>query len=297
MHYILISFLRPFFFSLANIIEGKLANTTFKKTTTMIFYISLMNFAFLPLLLFLGRPTIPSFEVFCMLAFIGAVETTYLYPYYMAVKKIDVSIVTALFSLGQISIPIMSFFILGEKLLPTQYLGFFIIIITSIILSIDNLKMPKLNKAFYYMTGVSLLLSFYMIVEKNILNIDDNWINVAFYPTLISGLIPSVFLLKKDCRKDIVKAFPLYKKNFKLMTLNELICFGAIVATAYGLSGLSPVVLASIAATVPIFTLVISYILTKAFNVYCIETLTKKIVSKKLACFCFIIAGVALAIG
>lgn len=297
MFYVFISFLRPFFNSLANIIEGKLANTTFKKTTTMIFYVSLMNFAFLPLILLLGTPTIPSPPLFAMMVLVGIIEIAYLYPYYKAVKEIDISIVTALFSLGQITIPIMTYFTIGEKLSIYQYLGFFIIILSSIALSIDNFKLTKINKAFYYMLGVSILLSFYIVLEKIILVKDDNWVNVVIYPTMTAGIIPLLFLLKKEIRDDIVVSFPLYKKNFKLMTLNEFFCFLAIATGIYGLSGLSPVILASITATIPIFTLAISCMLGKHFGLHCIETMTKKVIIKKLICFIFIILGVALAIG
>ena len=52
MFILFVALLAPFFSSFANIIECKLSNNIFKHPATMIFYISLMNCLFMPLLLF-----------------------------------------------------------------------------------------------------------------------------------------------------------------------------------------------------------------------------------------------------
>lgn len=85
------------------------------------------------------------FPFYFLLAFI---DVAYLYPYYKAMKVIDTSIVSALFSLGQITIPIMTYLFLDERLRESQYAGFLLIIAASIVLSINDFKMPKLNRAF-----------------------------------------------------------------------------------------------------------------------------------------------------
>ena len=65
--YIFIAVLSPFFYASAVLIESMLSNNTFKRQTTMIFYISLMNIVFLPLILIFGFPTIlgafPFFDI------------------------------------------------------------------------------------------------------------------------------------------------------------------------------------------------------------------------------------------
>ena len=60
MFILFVALLAPFFSSFANIIECKLSNNIFKHPATMIFYISLMNCLFMPLLLFFGIPTLPA---------------------------------------------------------------------------------------------------------------------------------------------------------------------------------------------------------------------------------------------
>lgn len=75
----------------------------------MIFYISLMNAVFLPLVMIWGMPTLPPAKVFACYVVLAAIDVIYLYPYYLSMKVIDTSIVAALFSLGKITIPVMTF--------------------------------------------------------------------------------------------------------------------------------------------------------------------------------------------
>ena len=50
MFVLFIALLAPIFYTFANIIECKLSNNIFKHPVVMVFYISLMNCLFLPLL-------------------------------------------------------------------------------------------------------------------------------------------------------------------------------------------------------------------------------------------------------
>ncbi len=296
MPYILFSFLPPFLMGLVVIIESQLSNRTFKHPTTMIFYVSFMNALFLPLVLFIGIPTFPSLKMFMCYILMAAISIGYLYPYYLAMKVIDASVVAALFSLGQITVPLMSYFWLGERLAFTQYIGFMVIIMASVALSVKDSKIPKLNKAFYYMLFAAIVASFGDVLTKYILNEDSSWINMAFYPSLISGFIPLSFLLFKSYRKDIVRNFPPYLQRFKLFTLNEFLGFLSMIAGVYAMSGLSPVVTTAVEATQPMFMLAISFLLCKRFGFCLSEKITPQIMVKKIFCFVLIVLGVLLTI-
>lgn len=296
MTFVFAAFLSPLFYAFACLIESQLSNRTFKHQTTMIFYISLMNCLFLPLLLFFGMPEIPSKELFFYYVLIAVIDVAYLYPYYTAMKVIDTSIVGALFSLGQITIPVMTYFFLEERLEFTQYIGFTIIIMASIALSIKGAKIPKLNRAFYYMVLASLLWALHIVMEKYVLNLDSNWINVTIYPTALAGLFPLLLLFRKKWRKDIKKNFPPYLHKFKYFVVNEFFDFIGMAASIYGLSGLSPVASASISATLPIFMLGISYLALKYLGVKLKERFSARYLMKKFFCFVLIILGVILVV-
>ena len=186
MFFILIAFLAPAFSAIACIIESRLSNCTFKRQTTMIFYISLMNCVFLPLVFLFGMPSVTTWQALLCYIGLALIDVLYLYPFYTALKVIDSSIVAALFSLGQITIPLMSFLFLGEILNLSQYIGFIVIIMASVALSIKGTRIPKLSRAFYYMVLASLLRAVYAILEKYVLIDDGNWVNMAVYPCLIS---------------------------------------------------------------------------------------------------------------
>lgn len=228
---------------------------------------------------------------------LALVDVIYLYPYYTALKVIDTSIVGALFSLGQITIPVMSYFILNEKLGLTQYIGFILIIMASVALSIKGVKIPKLNRAFYYMLVASLLRAFYVVLEKYVLNEDGNWVNMAVYTSVFSGFIPFVLLFNKSCFNNIKKNFKPYIAKFRYFAVNEFFCFLGGACAIYGLSGLSPVVSVSIGATMPIFLLITSYLISKYFVVQLKEKLSIGVLMKKIFCFVLIILGIILVVG
>lgn len=296
MLFILIAFLAPAFGATACIIESRLSNCTFKRQTTMIFYISLMNCVFLPLVFVFGMPSMPTWQSLLCYTGLALIDVLYLYPFYTALKVIDSSIVAALFSLGQITIPLMSFLFLGEVLSLTQYIGFIVIIMASVALSIKGTRIPKLSRAFYYMVFASLLRAIYAILEKYVLIEDSNWVNMVVYPNLISGLIPFLFFFHKKWRRDIVKNFPPYLDKFKIFAVNEFICFLEVVAQVYGMSGLSPVVSSSIGATEPIFLLGFCYFMLKKYNIPLNEKISTQVLMKKLFCFVLIILGVILVV-
>ena len=83
MEFLLSAFGMPIFAAMAVIIESHLSNRTFKHPTTMVFYVSISNALFLPLLLFLGTPTMPSPEVWGCYLILAAIYIGYLYPYYL----------------------------------------------------------------------------------------------------------------------------------------------------------------------------------------------------------------------
>ncbi|MBR6409290.1 MAG: hypothetical protein IKS23_03520 [Alphaproteobacteria bacterium] len=291
-----IAFLSPMFEALSDLIECLLANRTFKHQTTMIFYISMMNFVFVPLVMLLGMPTLPLKESLIFYFLLALIDVVYLYPFYSAMKVIDTSIVSALFALGQVIVPILSYFILRDVLSLYQYIGFMIIIMASIALSIKGNKIPKLNRAFYYMLFVSFLLSLRVVIVKCTMNIEGNWINLVMFPNMISGILPLGLLFIKKYRKDIVKNFPPYLEKFKFFALDEFICFLGLVCSTYALDYLSPVVSSAINNMRPIFLLAISGFLLYAFNIKLKEKITPKILLKKLFCFVLMILGVILVV-
>ena len=66
-------------------------------------------------------------------------------------------VVNALFSLGKIAVPFFAFFLVHERISDIQYLGFFIIIFSSLALTL-NIRRLHLNTSFFLMLFVSIIL-------------------------------------------------------------------------------------------------------------------------------------------
>ena len=80
MFFIFIAFFAPIFNALASAIESRLSNNIFKHQTTMMFYISMMNWVFLPLCFFFGSPTAPTPTALLCYFGLGMIDILYLYP-------------------------------------------------------------------------------------------------------------------------------------------------------------------------------------------------------------------------
>lgn len=286
----LIAFLSPLFFALSVLIESFLSLDVFKKPATMCFYVSVTNALFVPLVLFFGLPTLPHTGCWFIYFLIAVLDIAYLYPFYMALKETDTSIVSSLFTIGKVFIPIMAFVILKDVLSLQQYIGFAIVIFASLILTIKRGISFSVNKAFYLMFLSSFLLASRIILAKLALTIDTTWVNTMFYPNLISGGLIFAFLLFRKLRPDIRTHFIDYKKNIKLFVLIEFITFLAVLSSVYALSKLSPTISSAIEATEPLFLLVIAMLLRPIYHFQCQELDVSW--TKKLICFILIIIGV-----
>lgn len=304
--YILVAFLVPLFFALVDIIESHLSNAKFRKTSTMVFYVSMMNMAFIPFIFIFGLPSIPPSSTWILFIFLGIIDVLYLFPQYKAIRVIDTSIAYALSALGYTFLPILSLLVLGDKFTLPQYMGFFAIVGASIFLSVDGKKRRNkknkrsivVNKAFYYVFFASLLRgAIYVVIQKKILLTDDNWINVALYTNIISFVIPMCFLFKKKWRKDIVKNWPTYKQNLKPFVINEFFSFLALVCEVFSLTKIYPIFSRAIESTKPIFILFLSYVLYKLFDVKLYESMSKKAIRKKLVCFLIMLLGITMLLG
>ena len=233
--YVLIAFLTPFLHALSCILDAHFSNNIFKKIPSLVFYATISNIVIIPFLFFFGMPVVPSLDILAVLFIIALIEVCYQIPYYHALRNIDTSIVVALFALGEITLPILAYFIVGEKLHLAQYIGFGIILLSTFGLNFDSKKF-KLNIAFVLMLLVSVLLSLSAVLSKYSLQSAD-FVTVVFWIALFATSISLFLLIVPQYRSDIISTFPQYKKKIKLFLSNELLnqagSLAATIALAY----------------------------------------------------------------
>ena len=292
--YVLIAFLTPLLHALSCIVDAHFSNNIFKKVPSLVFYATISNIIIIPFLFLFGTPIIPPLEILAILFIISLIEVCYQIPYYHALRNIDTSIVVALFSLGKITIPVLAYFIVNEKLSLIQYCGFGIILLSTFLLNFD-IKKLKINIAFFLMLVVSLLLSLSSVLSKYSLQSVD-FVTVLFWGSLFATSISLSLLFLPQYRTDIISSFPQYKKRIKLFLSNEILNQGGTLAGTIALAHLPVLAVRSIGSSQSIFTLLLGFVLYKIFGNSFKENLTRQEVIKKLISFIAIIIGINMVL-
>ncbi|MCL2439604.1 MAG: DMT family transporter [Alphaproteobacteria bacterium] len=291
---ILIAFLPPILYTFSNLLESHMSNSNFKSSVAIAFYGNVINFCFVPFLLIFGMPqAIPDgmlwlvlLSAFCSLA--------YLIPYYAALKVLQVSVAVSLFAMSSLIVPVLSWFVLGERLHPLNYLGFAIVIASSFLIS-KGRGAIKLNRGFWYMAvACSVVAVDLMIVTKLLIEMD--WISVLFYNMIFTSMMVSTWLLVAKLRRNIVRSWPTFKENAAQVFLFDGLDTAAAVAAVFSLSVLPVVVKDGISNTQPLFVLAIGVLLKVlgGSKVAFKESTTRREILRKASLLTFMLAGVLL---
>jgi drug/metabolite transporter (DMT)-like permease len=225
MNYVLgifVTLISKLIIGVANVLDGKLSRKTFSSTWSLVVVNGVLILPVLPLFYIILQPKPLTATQFYIIIIVAAIEVFYQIPYYEALRKADTSIVISLFNIEKILVPILAYFVIGERLKITQYVGFGVIILCSILTTFSRASF-KLNKAIYYMTLVSFVLAIDSVLQKYSLeNID--WKSFYFWITTVS--IPFyllILLVKPSARKEVANFMkapfkrdyvPLYGQNF-----------------------------------------------------------------------------------
>lgn len=217
-------FLEKIVISIANIFDSELSRKTFKSVYSIVILNGLLIIPVLPILYFLLQPQLLDTPQLLLIIIVSFIEVLYQIPYYMALRYSETSLVVSMFGFGRILTPIFAYFIIHETLTLSQYIGFGIIVLASIIGSI-NKQTFKVSKALYYMIPVAILLAFQDVIEKAGLNLVD-WKTFYFwFLTLSVPFYLILFLLISKSREEVFiffrkpfqkKYIPIYAQNLSL---------------------------------------------------------------------------------
>lgn len=299
MFAVLIAFLSPIIYAASNVLDSQVSNNLFKKNSSLFFYLGITNALVLPVLILWGGKNIfilPA-EAFPYALVVAALETFGLVPYYLALKRMDTSIVCATYSLAEVLLPILAWLVLNEVLTISQYIGFFTIICATIILNLKRAKTFKIDFAFYLMILASLANMFSNVLSKKAMVGEGiNWLAFAFYMTLLSNVFVLCLLLVPSFRREIISEFHTFKRHLKLLFVMEVVDRAGCLSILFSLSLLPVVVRSAIGETQPIFVLLYGLVLSRLFGPRFKEDVSKGEIIKKLICFISIIIGVVLTI-
>ncbi|MEK6947937.1 MAG: EamA family transporter [Nanoarchaeota archaeon] len=292
MLWLFFALLEPVLHAFSNVLDNYLSNKMFKNVATLVFYSTITNVMFLPLVFLFKVPSMISISQVPFFIILGFTGISYLYPYYKSLQNDDTSVVVSLFDLGRIFVPILAFFLVGEVLSVKQYVGFLIIILAGAFLTF-NIKNFHFNKSFYWMMLCSFIIAIDVVIYKYIFNMVD-WSTGFFWATVFSFLFSIPLLFFPKIRFDIKKSYNKFKNGFKLFALEEFITFAGQASLTFAVSLKSVTLVSAISSFQPIFVLFYGFILGKYFPGMFKEKSSLFDILKKLFLFIIMIFGVIL---
>lgn len=283
------------FHSCSNIFDNYLSTKIFTRLSNLIFFSGLINLLFLPFCLLFGVPHLVTIQSFGIIFLISLINVFYQYPYYWALKKTDTSIVISLFSLAKIFTPLFAFFFLGEHLKNVQYIGFFLIILTSILLTFD-LKKLQFNTSAFLMFFVSIALTIQVILYKILFDKAVSWSSALLWIGLFDFLIsiPFVFLPKNLI--NLKDSFRNLKRVGRLFLLNQFLSWGGEAISMFALFFIPVSVFEGITSTQPIFVLMFAFLFVSKFPSIFTEYLKDGILKKKIIFYIIMAIGTVLIV-
>lgn len=279
----------------ANILDNYFSGKIFKRLANLIFFSALANLLFLPFIFFIEKPDTVSLFSFGIIFLIAAINILYQYPYYKALRETETSIVSSLFSLGKIFTPLIASIMVKEHLNSIQYLGFFIIILASVVLTFD-FKLFRFKESFLLMLFVSIILVIQAVLFKFIYEKGVTWGTSVIWVTVINFLISLVFIFFPKNYSDVVISFKKIRSFGKLFLLNHFLTWGGDVIGLYALYLIPVSVYEGIGSSQPIFVLLISFLFTGKKRKRLNEFTDKKNIWKKIVFFAIIVVGTLMVI-
>ncbi len=288
-----LSFVSTALYAGSNILDSFFSNKIVTYVTPLIFLSSLFGLIITPIVWFFSPPQILPLPLFAILLAIVGIQIAYQYPYYWSLRLTDTSVVTSLFSLGKIITPLIAFFLLGERLSESQYIGFILIICSATALTLD-IKKLRFNTAFYLMLFTSLILSISAILEKYLYNHGVGWGSVIIYIALLQFFISGLCMLIPKHKKELATLFGNVRRIGVPYLLEEMGTWGGDVTSAWGLFLIPVSVLRALGSTQPLFVLAYTLLFERKLPDYFKED--GELPLKKITFYVLIVLGTILVL-
>lgn len=222
----LLALIAPALFALINIIDDNLLRNVYRSAHFGAIISGL--FGLLPLgALFFVDISVPTPFVAALGLLAGFLTVMYYYFYFRGLEVEKPSVVISLFSLAPALIPFLAYFFLKEVLTLNQYLGFGIILFSSLAISATDIKKFKFSPAFLLVGFGAFIFAVVSVIGKYVYTEVDFWTGYMLF-SMGMGLGALFLVISTKKGRDFGKEF---KKNFKkwilVFTLVELLGISA----------------------------------------------------------------------
>jgi len=287
MPWVILAFVNTALDGAGNILDGHMSNRYFRNPWTLLFFFGILDVFLLPILFLFRLPQAIGLSQLALFMLIGALNATVLALYYLALQEDDTSIVSSLFSLGKVTVPVFAFFIVGERLHLSQYIAFMVVVVCSSALAMHTLKgKVTISKAFVLMLGASLMNSLIGVLYKFSLERVD-WVTSFTYVTIFSA--GSVFVISLFRVKAIRTHWVTAKQHARTLIAISLMGWVASLCGTAALSVASVTVVKGIFATQPLFVIAYTWMFQRRWPHLFKENMTRGHILKKGILFAIII--------
>jgi drug/metabolite transporter (DMT)-like permease len=300
MNWFLIALVGPILYAATNHIDKYLLEKYFKggEAGALILFSALFSIFALPIIYFI-EPSVFTLglKTILILTLNGTINIICLILYFKALRDEEASTVVPFYQTIPIFGFILAYIILGETLNLNQVLACLLIIIGTIILSL-NFKDGKFSikkRVAAFMMVASALYAITGVIFKMVAIEEGFWVSIfwGFVGSIIFGIL--LFIFNASYRKDFLWVI---KSNslpvISLNSFNEIIFIIADGTFSYA-SLFAPIALVmTVNAMQPVFVLIIGIILTIFFPKIFNESLIKRELIKKISAIGIIIAGTTI---
>lgn len=282
-------------YAVAEAMDNFFVNKEFKHPMVLVFFASIFNIFYIPILIFTQHPELPPLHTLPIFLLLGFVNVGYLYPYYKGLREDDTSIAIAFLAVERIMVPVLAFFIVGELLYTQQYLGILLIAIAVFALGLHHAKKKfKLSKGVWYISCAALFLAFEAVLLKVLFNDGVSVATAVGGESLISMIFGLSVFFHRKIRKDIILSIPLFLKISPLFFVEEMFTFLGLYAEGWAISHTSVSVVKGITMVSPFFLMIFAWFGRGMFPTFFKEDLHRGRVFKKSLLFIIIIIGIFL---
>ena len=187
-----------------NVVDKFVVSKVIKKWQVALALSGAVSFASIAALLALGRVAVPGIADIALLLLFGVVWIVGIAFYYLALKEEEVSRVIPIFLLDPIFTAILAASFLGEIFAPQKYLGIALLVAGAALVSVRDLKAPRLEKGFFYALAATLLFAVSSLILKLVLARVD-FLSAFFWGRvgMLFAVLPLALIYRKECVKTI----------------------------------------------------------------------------------------------
>lgn len=271
MIWLYLALLAPLLYAVLNLIDDNMLRYVYRGPQPAAVISGL--FGIIPAVLVLAFSSTIDLPGNLILLSIGAGYLTVVgyYFYFVGLERENPSVVAALFSLTPAIIPFLAHHLVNERLSISAIVGFIILIVTTFIYSLSDIKKFTPSKALIPVTAAALLLDGIALANKYIYTKADFY--AAYFYFSIGMVVGGLFfwwLIKQKGGKASGKAFRLTNsvKVFSLLILVELLGLAAEFVQDRALSLGSVSLVKALENLQPIYVLMIAVLLYPFFPKY-----------------------------